>query len=146
MLRVRRVEFQFVDPNPLIPRTSRKTSGVRDPSRVHGRIGVRTLTRLAINLFALLNVILFHCWIKQTGNLMFLRLVHVTSSEDVSHVIEGKDYLPSVSADITHIHIHVYRASVAKKKQPKIECHKKATLRINRSWELLWKLESKVSN
>lgn len=34
----------------------------------------RTLTGLAINLFALLNVILFYRWIKRTGNLAFLRL------------------------------------------------------------------------
>lgn len=66
MLRVRRVEFQFVVPNPLILRT-RKTSGVRDPPRIQKRIRARTVTRLAINLFALLNVILFYCWIKRNG-------------------------------------------------------------------------------
>lgn len=118
MLRVRRVEFQFVVSDPLIPRTSRETSGVRDPPRFQERIHARTLTRLAINLFALLNVILFYCWIKQTGNLMFLRfMVHVTSPNDVSHVIEGRGYVPSMSAGTTYIStVHV-----AKKKKTKYD-------------------------
>lgn len=92
------------------------TLDLRDSPRVYERICARTLTKLAINLFALLNVILFHCWIKRTGNLMFLRPVHVISSLDVSsHVIEERDYLPSVvSAAITHIHIH--RVNITKQK------------------------------
>lgn len=79
MLRVRRVEFQFVEPIPLIPRTSRRGTpprgvGVHDPRRIWKRIRARTLTRLAINLFALLNVILFYCWIKRTSNLTVFRV------------------------------------------------------------------------
>jgi len=62
------------------------------------------LTRLAINLFALLNVILFYCWIKRTGNLMFLRLVHVTSPEDVSHVSERERLYPEHECQIPHTH------------------------------------------
>lgn len=118
MLRVRRVEFQFVVPNPLIPRT-RKTSGVRDPPRIQKRIRARTVTRLAINLFALLNVILFYCWIKRNGQSYVSTSVHVTSPEDVSHVIEGRNYLSSVSAGTTrtYIHAHMHKTHVAKKKE-----------------------------
>jgi len=129
MLRVRRVEFQFVVSDPLIPRTSHESYSVRDLPRFQKRIHARTLMRLGINLFALLNVILFYCWIKQTGNLMFHFLIHITSPEDVSHVIEGRDYVPSMNADTIYIStVHITK----KKKINKIRGHKRVTLQTNR--------------
>lgn len=56
---------------------------------------------------------------------MFLRLVHVTSSKTLSRVIEGRNYLPRVGAGITHVHVHVHRASVAEKKRTKYDVIKR---------------------
>lgn len=47
---------------------------------------------------------------------MFLRPVHVTSSLDVSHVIEGRDYLPSVQVSHTYTYTYTERASQNKTK------------------------------
>lgn len=108
MLRVRRSRVPIRRSQPLDPTDiAQDLRYSRDPPRIQGRIRARTLTRLAINLFALLNVILFYCWIKRTGNLMFLCLVHVTSPGNVSHVIEGRDYFPSVSAGTPRAHRHI---------------------------------------
>jgi len=61
---------------------------------------VRTLTRLAINLFAVLNVILFYCWIKRTGNLM-VRPVHVTCPSYVSCVMDKRCILERVRVQVS---------------------------------------------
>lgn len=106
MLRVR-LEFQFV-----VPR-SRRTFPSSSSSR-----NVRTLTRLAINLFAVLNVILFYCWIKRTGNLM-VRPVHVTCPSYVSCVIEKRCTFERVRVQVSR--------KVAKKRN-KIRRDKKKTI------------------
>lgn len=57
-------------PDPLSPSDSAQNQVMsRNPRRIWRRIRARTLTRLAINLFVLLNVILFYRWIKWTSNL-----------------------------------------------------------------------------
>lgn len=106
-------------PRDLLHRT---TSVRNSPSPFSSPRSVRMLTRLAINLFAVLNVILFYCWIKRTGNLT-VRPVHITCPSYMSHVIEER-YSPERAWECKY-------QSVVKKKRTKYDVINKTILPIN---------------
>lgn len=89
-------------PFPPIHWTSCETLRRFGSSKGSRRIRERTLTRLAINLFVLLNVILFYCWIKERGNIVFgsFPCSALCSQPKICFVLYGKR--PRYDGDSTH--------------------------------------------
>lgn len=73
MLRVRRVEFQFVVPNPLIPRTSRKTSQLplEDPRSDVDEIGYKFICSFKRDIVSLLDKANGQSYVSTSGSRYF---------------------------------------------------------------------------